>query len=69
MNDARNGWVIGLSGIALILAPVGQEFASLGTWDDATTPAFVGRLLFALGGAAASFIGGKMIPTSPRPPA
>lgn len=66
MNATNTGWVLFLASLGMMAGLMGNELVTLKSWSEATTIAFVGKMLMHFSVVVGAFIGGRLIPTSLR---
>lgn len=62
MNNTTTGWVILIAALGMMAGLMGNELSNLHSWTEATTIAFVGKILVHFSVVIAAFVGGKIIP-------
>ena len=63
MTQTGKGYLILVAALGMTAGLIGAEFASLTSFHDTITPAFVGKALIHISTVVAAFVGGKLIPT------
>jgi hypothetical protein len=66
MNATTSGWFLFITSLGMMAGLMGNELVTLKSWSEATTIAFVGKMLMHFSVVIGAFIGGKMIPGGNR---
>ena len=64
MNKTTAGWVTFIAALGMMCGLLSADVATLKSWHDAFTPAFVALFMSHFAAVVMAFMGGKMIPES-----
>lgn len=66
MTNKQVGWTLFAAAIGMLFGLVATDIVALDSWNQMTTPGFVGNILAHIASVLTAFVGGKLIPTEPQ---
>lgn len=66
MTNKVLGWSLAAASIGMLCLSIGADVKDLHSFNEATTPFFIGNMLGHVGNVLMAFVGGKLIPTEPQ---
>ena len=64
MTATNTGWILFIAALGMMAGLMGNELVTLKSWTEATTIAFVGKMMMHFSVVIGAFIGGRLIPSA-----